>query len=98
MREGANLDVIFPGKVSVGMWLRAVDSHSLPLSRWSRIIMIKHCRSFTVLHLDDVKRWDCDGSGFEPHQSREEGFQEVGEGANKTRNQNMGRGEKKGSR
>lgn len=65
--RGANLDVIFPWHVSVWMRASTVDGHSLPLSRRGRIIV--PTGPLAVLHLDVVKRWGCDGSGFEPHRT-----------------------------
>lgn len=62
--RGANLDVIFPRQVSVWVGASTVDSHGLPLSGRSLIV---GDGPFSVLHLDSVKRWGCDGPGFEPH-------------------------------
>lgn len=65
--RGANLDVIFPWHVSVWMRASTVDGHSLPLSGRGRIVV--PTGPLAVLHLDLVKRWGCDGSGFEPHRT-----------------------------
>jgi len=65
--RGANLDVIFPWHVSVWMRASTVDGHSLPFRRRGRIVV--PTGPLAVLHLDVVKRWGCDGSGFEPHRT-----------------------------
>jgi hypothetical protein len=76
--KGANLDVIFEGQVSVKMRLRTVDGHSLPLCGRRRVV--GPAGPLAILHLDDVKRWGCDGPGFEPHQSHREEDLERGRG------------------
>ena len=65
--RGANLDVIFPWHVSVWMRASTVDGHGLPLSGRSSVVV--PAGPLAVLHLDFVKRWGCDGSGFEPHRT-----------------------------
>lgn len=62
--RGANLKIIFPGQVSVGVRAGPVDRHGLPLCRRSSVVSDG---PLAVLHLDSVKRWGCDGPGFEPH-------------------------------
>jgi hypothetical protein len=66
-RVEAHLDVVLPRHVSVGMRSYAIHDNGLPLGRGRRVV--GRAGPLAVLHLDGVKRWGHDCSGFEPHQS-----------------------------